>query len=41
MAEGDDTIREALYHLRDLMDYAHLFTFVSNMLSEHKHDNLT
>ncbi|KAG1926682.1 hypothetical protein F2P79_024730 [Pimephales promelas] len=30
MAEGDDTIREALYHLRDLMDYAHLFTFDMN-----------
>ncbi|XP_077053407.1 uncharacterized protein LOC143703745 [Siphateles boraxobius] len=30
MALGDDTIREALYHLRDLMDYAHLFTFDMN-----------
>ncbi|KAL1252483.1 hypothetical protein QQF64_017176 [Cirrhinus molitorella] len=32
MGKGDDAIREALYHLRDLMDYAHLFTFDMNVI---------
>ncbi len=35
MGKGDDALREALYHLRDLMDYAHLFTFVNTMQHIH------
>ncbi|XP_051533337.1 uncharacterized protein LOC127428783 [Myxocyprinus asiaticus] len=29
---GDDTIREALYHFRDLLGYTHLFRFVMNTI---------